>query len=91
MLKRVHSVDEAKGSNKYGYTAKIFEGEAYCDLKIEVGLPLQNAQPLVLRNRSDGSMSAMISAHAYLIAPMSQAVGSYSRFCSMASVNDSQR
>ena len=58
----MHSADEAKGSDEYSYIAKISKDEAYCDLKIEVGLPLQ---PLVLRNRSDGSMSAMISAHAY--------------------------
>lgn len=88
MLKRVHGVDEAKGSDEYSYTAKISEDEAYCDLKIEVGLPLQRPT-LVLRNRSDGSMSAMISAHAYLTTQMSQEVGSYSRFRSTASVNDS--
>jgi hypothetical protein len=39
-VERVHNTDEAKGSDEYGYTAKIFE-EAYCDLKIEVDLPLQ--------------------------------------------------
>jgi hypothetical protein len=61
----VHSTDEAKGSDGYGYTAKILEDEAYCDLKIEVDLPLQ-MPTLVLRNRSEGSMSAMTSARAYL-------------------------
>lgn len=54
-----------RGLDKYGYAAKIFEDEAHCDLKIKVGLPLQ-MPTLVLRNRSDDSMSAMISAHAYL-------------------------
>ncbi len=40
-VERVHNTDEAKGSDEYGYTAKILEEEAYCDLKIEVDLPLQ--------------------------------------------------
>ena len=40
-VERVHNTDEVKGSGEYGYTAKILEGEAYCDLKIEVDLPLQ--------------------------------------------------
>lgn len=63
-VERVHNTDEVKGSDEYGYTAKIFE-EAYCDLKIEVDLPLQ-MPTLVLRNRSEGSMLAVISARAYL-------------------------
>jgi hypothetical protein len=54
-VERVHSTDEAKGSDEYGYTAKILEDEAYCDLKIEVDLPLQ-MPTLVLRNRSEASM-----------------------------------
>jgi hypothetical protein len=53
--KSVHSTDEAKGSDEYGYTAKILEDEAYCNLKIEVDLPLQ-MPTLVLRNRSEGSI-----------------------------------
>jgi hypothetical protein len=86
----VHSVDEAKGSIEYGYTAKIFEGEAYCDLKIEVGLPLQVPNPRVeepiRRFYVSNDIGTRVSD-----CPMSQAVGSYSRFRSTTSVNDSQR
>ena len=40
-VERVHNTDEVKGSGEYSYTAKILEEEAYCDLKIDVDLPLQ--------------------------------------------------
>jgi hypothetical protein len=48
-VERVHSTDEAKGSDEYGYAAKNLEDQRTVDMKIEVDLPLQRPT-LVLRN-----------------------------------------
>jgi len=39
-VERVHNTDGVRVSGEYGCAAKILE-EVYCDLKIEVDLPLQ--------------------------------------------------
>lgn len=63
-----------RGSDKYGYTAKIFEGEAHSDLKIEVGLPFADANPCaeepIRRFYVSNDIGTRVSNY-----PMSQAVG----------------
>jgi len=86
-VERVHNTDEAKGSDEYGYTAKILE-EAYCDLKIEVDLPLQMptlvAEEPIRRFYVSDDIGTRVSD--YQCRKQSE---NYSRSCSPASVNDS--
>jgi hypothetical protein len=88
MWKRVHSTDEAKGPDEYGYTAKILEDEAYRDLKIEVDLPFADAnlcvEEPIRRFYVSDDIGTCVSDY-----QCRKQSGGYSRFCSPTSVNDS--